>query len=370
MQRSVVIPVLLLILAIGLFWQRVVQRPRPETAGRTEALGASAGFEGEARVPPGSSGQSAPPGALPAGSSHPVTKGQTGIAVLTGAWGSQPGQFGRRRHSESNPEAPMAISAGPENTVVILDQVNRRIERYQRDSWVSSIPIGGDTVQDLALGPEGRTVLLDRLVEKNVQVYGPDGKLKNEVPLDAKAVGEPGLLTGVFADREGIYVEREHGMLLRIADASGNRDQPPEALPGRPTRDGQLYIAASLLDRAAGQVSVRAIHRKNGQPAWTQTLQFGAAILHLILLDSDPQGQVYIAAATGRESASPPYQILDEAVVALRLGSGGALRGRMTLPPLRGADESFRPLTVDDQGAILIMSAQSDGLQVTRYPFP
>jgi hypothetical protein len=264
----------------------------------------------------------------------------------------------------------MAIGSGPDGELLILDQVNHRLERYRDGHRLPGIALGSDTAQDLAAGTAGRTVLLDRLVDRNLQVYGPDGALRNEVPLDGQQLPAAGLTTAVFADASGIYVEREHGMVVRVADADGNLDRPPEELAGRPTRDGQLLISAALLDPLRGEVTVRALQRASGQPAWTQTVRLGSPVLHLLLLDSDRQGRVYLAAATGHESPTPPYAIVDEAVVALQLGSGGIERSRLILPPLAAADETFRPLSIDDQGALLMMSSEPSGLVVTRYLFP
>lgn len=294
----------------------------------------------------------------------------TGTTILKAAWGSRSGELGRRHEAESNVEGPMAMFGGAMDESLILDQINRRVERFEKGQRVASVPLGSDTAQDLAMGPDGRTVVLDRLVEKNVQVYDRDGKLRNEITLDEKAVGEAGSVTGVFADRDGIYVEREHGKVLRIADASGLRDRPPEELAGRPSRDGQLLISAAMTDRATGQLVVTAVRRQDGQTAFAQSITLGAPILHILMLDSDRQGRVYIAAATGREGSEPPYPILDEAIEAVQLGSGGAVRGRLVVPPLFGAEESLRPLSVDDNGALLVMRTLAEGVVVTRYVFP
>lgn len=292
--------------------------------------------------------------------------------LIRGAWGSQPGQFGKRRDAESNPEAPMAQSAGKDGEVAILDQVNRRVERFRDGKRVLTIALGSDTAQDLALGAEGRTVVLDRLVDKNVQVYAADGHLLNEVSLDEKSAAgvHSESLTGVFSDRDGIYVEREHTSVLRIADVNGNRDRPPEELPGRPTRDGQLFIAATLVDARRGLVNVRAVRRPSLAPAWSQNVELGAPALHLLLLDSDARGNVYLAAETGHESPDPPYAIFDESLRALKLTASGTVAGSLTLPPLAGAEESFRPVSVDDGGALLVMSGDASGLYVSRYLFP
>jgi hypothetical protein len=363
MRRAYLI--LILVVAVALFWLRYgrvdkqVKRPA-----RVDTAAPAAANNGAATAASGAAGRAAQ--AMPAAAS---SRFDEGARVVSAAWGSQPGQFGRRHDPESNPEAPMALAAGG-GELLILDQVNRRIERYRGGERLGTVALGGDTLQDVTAGTQGRVVVLDRLVERNVAVYGADGRLENEIPIDAKLVGQGGALTGVFADRDGIYVERDHGVIIRIGDAAGNRDRGPEELPGRPTRDGQMYITAAIADRATGQVLVSAVHRLTQKPAFSVTAQLGAPILHLLLLDSDPQGRVYIAAATGNESPEPPYSILDEAIIALQLGSFGVTRGRLVLPPISAAEESFRPLSVDDEGSILLMRARPEGLLVTRHRFP
>lgn len=363
--RRSLLSLALLVVVGGLFLYRLSHRitsrlpqAEPAAAGSGAAASRSVAPGGKAQKP-SSDGGKAPPGARLA----------AGTEILKAAWGSRAGELGRRHEAESNVEGPMAMLGGADEAL-ILDQVNRRVERFERGQRVASVPLGSDTAQDLAIGPDGRTVVLDRLVEKNVQVYDRDGKLRNEIPLDEKAVGETGSITGVFADRDGIYVERDHGKVVRIADPSGLRDRPPEELAGRPSRDGQLLISAAITDRAAGQLAVTAVRRQDGQTAFSQGMTLGAPILHIVMLDSDRQGRVYLAAATGREGSEPPYPILDEAIEAVQLGSGGALRGRLVVPPLVGAEESLRPLSVDDSGALLVMRTLPEGAVVTRYVFP
>jgi hypothetical protein len=99
-------------------------------------------------------------------------------------------------------------------------------------------------------------------------------------------------------------------------------------------------------------------------------VRVGAPILHVLMLDSDRRGRVYLGVDTGRESSEPPYPIVDEAIAVARLGAGGAPEGLLALPALPGADESFRPLTVDDSGAVYAMYAGADALEVVRYEFP
>ena len=305
-------------------------------------------------------------GGAPLASSAGTTN-RTGSVVVQGSWGGGLGQFGRKKAAESSPEGPMGLSVAPDGSVLIVDQVTRRIERYRDGKPVSTTPIGGDTVQDLALLPEGRLAVLDRFVDKGVQIYESDGRLLNDVVLGGQT--ELGSLTGVFADASGVYVEREHGLVLRIADASGNRVTGERELPGRPSRDGQLVISAALLERQSGQFLVRAIDRVKGSPVWERVIQLPTPILHMVMLDSDKQGRIYAAAVTALEEQVPPYRLTDEALFAVQLGRDGSERGRLKLPPLHGSDETFRPVSVGDDGSLYVMRSSESGLTVTRYVF-
>ncbi len=289
-----------------------------------------------------------------------------GTVLVHGAWGGGPEQFGRRRDPESNPEAPMAIAAGAHGDFAIVDQVNRRISRFHDGKLSATIALGGDTVQDLALLAGGRTAVLDRLADGNVQLYDAAGKLSNELSLDLKG----GAVTGLFADDDGLYVERAHNQLFRIADANGDADPERPPLLGRPSRDGKLLLAAGIAARGSTVATVRAFDRASGRPAWTQAVAFGAPILQLVMLDSDAHGRVYLAADTGAEAAAAPFAIAGEALEVARLGAGGAPSGMLALPPFPTADETFRPLTVDDDGTLYVMVAGDSGLDVVRYEFP
>ena len=262
----------------------------------------------------------------------------------------------------------MAMSASPDGSILIVDQINRRVVRYKDGKLASVIPIGGDTVQDMAIGAEGRVVLLDRFVDRGIQVYGPDGKLLNDVSLPSKL--DLGSLTGVFADEHGIYVERDHGQVSQVADANGNRIEGSKELSGRPSRDGQLLLSAALLERESGQVQIRAYDRSRGTVVFSKVVQLPTPVLHLVMLDSDKSGRIYFAAVTALEEQTPPYQLSDEALFAVQLGRDGSERSRLKLPPLHGSDETFRPVTVDDAGHLLVMQSTDAGLSVVRYVFP
>lgn len=352
---------LLLVLAV-VAWR--AQR-EPEVAGETPLRRGSDPAVSSARTP------SAAP--LPARTS---TQGSSKIAarpapaptvVVTGAWGSRPGEFGRKKADESNPEAPMAIAVAGADTVVV-DQVNLRIQRFRGGAPQGSIPIA-DTVQDIALGAEGRTIALDRLVDQNVKVYSAEGKLMNEIPLAGKGIPSPGHTTAVLADDQGIWVENEHSTLVRVADAQGNADPERPELPGRPTRDGQRVIALAIRDALRGEIVVTSFLRSSLEAQWSQTFTLGHQVIEVLMLDSDRAGSVYFAAATVDEGPAPSFLIENPTISLVRLDPSGALSGRLDVPGLVSGDETRRPLALDDEGAVLLMRPTEAGVEIVRYRF-
>ena len=347
------------------FWRA---RPPADAPRMTAPPRASAPISPSSETPPSVGGTKPAPPVV--AQKAPLPAKAAGTVVVKGSWGAGPGQFGRRHDPESSPEGPMAIAAAGHGELAIVDEINRRVDRYTPDGKRSTISLGGDTAQDVALGKDGVTAVLDRLADKNVQVFGADGKLKNEVSLEGKGVPEGGGVTGLFADDGGLYVERAHEAVVRVADGSGQSDPSRPELQGRPSRDGRLLLAALVGDHAQGQLFVRAADRQTGLERWQRALLLGTPILHLLALDSDRQGNVYVAVDVGREGPNPPYAITDEKIVIERLSGGGEPRGALELPALPSADESFRPITVDDDGNVYVMAATDSGLTVTRYSFP
>ena len=316
-------------------------------------------------------GQTARPGGSP--SRLPVVATRrgwaTGERLFHGGWGGEPGQFGRRHDPESNPEAPMAIAAGAPGALALVDQANGRVQLFHNGKPSGQIRIG-DTIQDLALAPGGATALLDRLHDRNLQLFGADGQPLGTVPIVGRGLDEGGSATGVFADDEGFYVERDHEAVVRVADRAGKPDTARPELPGRPTRDGRAWVSAAIFDRGAGRLMVQAVDRRTGRAAWQREIELSAPILRIVLLDSDRRGRIYVGADVGRESSGPPFVIEDEMVSVVRLESSGDPRGAITLPPLVASDESIRPITVDDDGTLYAMYPSDSGLDVMRFVFP
>jgi hypothetical protein len=336
------------------------------TAGTEPAVAARAAEarRASASTPPrraaGAAGASS---TAPAGTTGPVA----GERVLVAAWGSRPGEFGRRAADEANPEGPMSLVPTREGFAV-LDQVNGRVQRFDRAGrLLGEIAIGPDTAQDLLVDDTGRVAVLDRLGQAELTLVGADGRPLASVPVPGGPIAEGGEITGLFHGPGGYYLEREHGETVRVAGSDGAADPDRPTQPGRPTRDGRLFLSAILVDPAGGRAIVRAFDH-DGQVVWQRSVLFAAPVLHLVLLDSDRLGHVVLAALIADES--PEGDPVDPVLAVARLdqGTGGAA-GALTLPAPSEADEVFKELAVTDDGELLHMRVTPEGLVVTRYRF-
>ena len=296
--------------------------------------------------------------------------GAASPAVVQRGWGSGPDELGARAANESNPEGPMAIVAA-NGELVVLDQVNARVVRFGADGAArGTIPIAPDTAQDIAVGPDGRVAVLDRVTDGQLHYYDERGELVGQAPVVGGPLTESGGTTGVFVDAGGVYIEREHGEVVRVLGPDGTPDPDRPTLPGRPLRDGAGSTQALLGDRAAGLATVRVFDRA-ADLVWQRSVRFPAPILTLVMLDSDLAGRVYLAAHLAVESPHPPFELTAERIVVVRLDARtGADLGSIAIPPPPPADETLRPLTVDDAGTIYQLLPGPRGVEIHAHTFP
>lgn len=260
-----------------------------------------------------------------------------GRTVLRGKWGAGRGEFGRKAADESAPEAPMSFVATRGGGFLVLDQVNGRVQRFNADGTpAGEVNVGGDTAQDVAVDASGNLLVLDRLAEAEVSVYGPDGQPRESIPVVGGPITEGGGVTGMFTDPTGTYLEREHTETARVAGPDGVADTQRPAEPGRPSRDGAYYLRAAIADRRAGVVTVRVFDRE-ARLLWGHPVAFPRFIVHLLLLDSDLRGYLYVGGLVADERGEG-LSNLATLVLRLRLADG-ALAGFLTLPPNTSADE-------------------------------
>jgi hypothetical protein len=285
-------------------------------------------------------------------------------------WGSGEGQLGRNRPQEANPEAPMSLTIDSAGRVYVVDQVNNRVVKLERDGRpAGSVPLTVQAGQDLAIAKDGTMVVMDRLVDHSLALMGPDGKLRGELPLLGKGLEEGGGSTGVFTDGNDIYVEREHGDLVKVGDTSGTRDLERPEIPGRPSRDGTAWLSATLGDRTQGQVLVTVIDKPSHAHRFTRQVVLGPPVMALTFLDSDRSGLIYLAGLveTPQSTAQAPQYALS--LMCLDPLDGHPL-GQVALPANESADETFRELAVSDEGGVLFLQRTENGAALVRVTCP
>jgi hypothetical protein len=251
---------------------------------------------------------------------------------------------------------------------VVLDQVNGRLFRLDADGKVlGTFPMTQQTPQDLAMARDGSLLVLDRLRDKTVAILDPHtGALRGELPVQGRGVPETGLVTGTFVDGSSVYVEREHGALIRIGDTSGTVDPERPEIPGRPTRDGRSYVLASITERGSGRLLLNAVDRQTGQHRYTREYHLGFPVMSITLLDSDLSGTLYLGVAgqlpapTASQPAQPGVRVF--CLDALQ----GKVLGQTDLPLNILPEETFRDFVVLDEGGLLYRHITDSGVTLMR----
>lgn len=302
------------------------------------------------------------------------TPTEEGRVYAEGAWGSGPDQFGRHNAPESSPEGPLSISVDRQGNTYVLDQVNGRILRFDKDGTpLEPFKVTQQTPHDVIPTSVGTTLVMDPRRDRSIAVLDESGNLIGELPMTGKHLEaqESGLATGVFADSEGIYVEKSHAKTFRVGDAAGNPDLDQPLLDGRPGRDGTSLLSMGLVQARDGRFWVRSKDRQTGQLKFMREYTLPTPIMTLLLLDSDPSGRIYAAAQVGRERDINPadggHGFDEQSVQLLCLEPTGKPRKVLALPANTLAEESVRDLAVRDDGTVLYMLRSQEGMKILQY---
>lgn len=346
------------VIGLVVAWFVTGDGPTPEVLREVEAAGVDAGAPagGRAAVAPVKTA------AKPGDAGVPEAKTGPGQELARFGWGSGEGQLGRSAANESNPEAPMSLTVDALGQTWILDQVNGRLVKLDRQGKVvATTPIAVQAAQDVAVTADGKALVLDRLVDKEISVIGPDGKPAGSLPIEGKGLEEGGASTGVFADGDDVYVEREHGDSVRIGSTSGQADAERLEVPGRPAQDNKSFLTANIVDPQSGVVLVTAVER-SGAHRFTRQLPLGVPVVALNALDADRSGIIYLGAVV-----QPPQQS-DFAVMVVCLDPlDGRPVGATQFPANTGPEETFREVTVLPEGGVLFLERTEQGARVVRY---
>lgn len=285
--------------------------------------------------------------------------------IVFAPWGTGVGELGVSHPKEANPEAPMSLAVDAEGKVHVLDQLNRRISVFDPNGGPTRVvPIGSDTVQDLAIDPRGGWAILDRLVAREVRFLDANGKVRAQVPVVGQGIPESGVVTGLFAASDGFWLETEHKSLTRVATVDGEPD------PKRPTIAGRRATPTSPLLRAArdpaGYAVVSAIDSQMGSNGFLARVPFSAPVLELVGLEGDGLGTTFVGAHVARETTTAPFSLYDETLTVVALDRNGTEIGRFDLPPQTGPEEQLKSMVLSPKGLVHHLHVGATGATIRR----
>ena len=297
----------------------------------------------------------------------PKDPSDTAEIVFTAPWGDGPGQLGRHMPDEGAPEGPMSFVVDDKGRYLVLDQVNSRIQIFEPGKHPRSIVLSGNTFQDLVLDGAGNPLLLDRLGRASITRLDPDGKYLGELDLIGPDIPEGGMITGMFAQEDGIWVEVQHRRLVRVADADGNPDPERPAVEGRFTEDGAWLLTAALERPNGAAVFRQSIGNEPNRQALLARVRFPDRVGHLLTLASDATGRVFLAAHLVQSREVSPFDVVASREEVVILADDGTELERRSLPTADGAVEQFRSIAVAPDGSISQLLLDENGATMRRW---
>ncbi len=351
MSKRVLLGSLVLIASVAFWWTR--PSASSDAGKAVKALQAPAKATAQAQLP-----ISVYASDEPAESSAPA---KTGPAFFA-AWGGGDTQLGRERPDEGNPMGPMSFATDAQGRVIVLDGVNGRLVRRDADGNTERVmPIDAVNPEDMAAGADGSLAVLDRFRDKAVTVLDESGTVRGKLPLEGDGIDDVGSVTSVIVDGQDVYAERDNGPLVKLGTTTGAIAQPRTEIPGRPSRDGQSFLNAGIIDFSVGRVYVSSIERATHDHRFTRELRLEARVRRLLLLDTDLAGVIYLGAELERSATHAE-------VVVLCLDPGsGVPTGHVVLPENTLPEESFRDLVVLNDGGVVYALRTDQGVSYQRY---
>ncbi len=286
-----------------------------------------------------------------------------GEVVARAPWGSGPGAVGRVVPTSGAPEGPASFDVDAQGRVHVLDPVNGRLTIFEKGAAPRAIALPGETYRDFALDGHGGAVAMDSLATGTLTFVDATGRVTHTIGLAGAGIPETGAATALFARDDGVWVEVEHGALVRVSDASGAPDPARTAVAGRFSRDGKRLLRAALAGPAAARVSATALAGGRG---FETRVDFPLPLLALHEVASDDAGRTYLAAATVREDPAT-FEVVEEHETVVVLGEGGAELGRVEIAAHDGPEDPAHLVRVGADGAIYELVLGDDGLTIERF---
>lgn len=293
--------------------------------------------------------------------SQTVTVGEAdlGLAdstiVLRAGWGSGAGELGKR--DEGARPGPMSLAVADDGSLLVLDQVNRRVVRYANGQPQAALSIAAETTEDIAIEGDHLWTLVYEPGESpgyRIERYPLAGA---GAPVQHVLDRSFQLVTGLFVDGRDVWVEMEHDVQRRVV-RQGVVDRQGRPELGRPDRAGRGFRLSALRDGTHQARVHRVVPGDGVYPMLVAQTQ--QPLVGVQALETDAQGRTFLGIVTGAEG---------EPLRSLMLVADGSGLVVIELSGKR-VTEAFRPLAVGRDGSVYELETGEEGVTVRRWSLP
>jgi hypothetical protein len=287
----------------------------------------------------------------------PALGAQAGQVVVKGSWGHGSGQFGKR--DEASRPGPMSLAVGVEGELYVLDQVNRRVQRYSRSgALLGSVALESETAEDLVVTGADLWVLFyepGTVPGHRLRRYSPTAATPT---LELRVDGLEGV-TGLFAGGKSwapdLWIEVAHENQVQVIAG------------GKPVLPARRAVALGRLDPS--QPGTRLLASRGG-PALAVVDRVYPGRFTARLLEVETSQPVEVVDDLGVDAAGGLY-------LSMRIGDDSGLRH--VLLARRGsssidielasthATDLNRSIAVGRDGAVHQLETTEEGVTVRRW---
>ncbi|MBN2495013.1 MAG: hypothetical protein JXR96_10515 [Deltaproteobacteria bacterium] len=308
---------------------------------------------------------------LAVGWSEGLAKGEPGAGdveigpelVLRVPWGTTTGALGRLDGYEAASEGPMSFAVSPDGDLLVLDQNNLRVVRFDPDGKVTQqLPLPDGAFEDIGLSGRGEILLLDRWVRSAVVVLDADGKVLDEVGVVGAGIPEGGGITAMLVRKDGVWLEYLHARVVRIMTEDLTRCDRSTRTARIGMPDG-ASVGAALDGQGGAHVQMWAA---DGQIARQKKLAFGEPIRRIVWMDTDEQGRLHAVFHLLRFEPGG-FEVAHQELVGIVLGAEWQQRARFRSPHCVREWEQFIEFRVTPGGEVVQMAFTDAGVEFLRW---
>ncbi len=293
----------------------------------------------------------------------PPVKATGPEVVVRVPWGNEPSALGRIDGDEGASEGPMSFALAADGTVWFLDQTRFRLARFGPTGvLLQEVPLQADTFQDFEVTADGSFVLLDRLAHRTMVVLDASGRFVRSIPVEGPGISEGGMVTAMWADATGVWLEHLHTERVRVLDASLEPCKR-EIVRGRPYRRGIELLGAR---EGRGSVTIWTEDRLRGQGS-RAIVSSSHEVARIIWLQADEEGNVHGVFHVLEFDGADPARVKHEEVLGIRYDGDLRETGSWKSPWVIQPWEQFREVRVGRDGTIHQMGFEDGGVVVMRW---